>query len=378
MSPTVVIHQAVINEEYVPGQGEENGETKPSAVQEAKLDLPPDHQETVHPAASSRHRQGVKKKRMLYAGCLLVLAAGGMGIYLSRQPRVDVVASNNPAGTVSETGRDAAAYFHDRPPVIDPNLSSPLEMNGLTDGAHAQADHAGGVPKRRPTTQDQSGVMEREATPAPISAKGNTTTVTPAPAPDLTATPTPSPTTTPEPTPTPAPAPAPDLTATPTISPTTTPEPTPTPAPEFTSELEKKPAVRGTAGSVSQAEVHSFVGKIERVLTNRGRGSDIIRDYFLLIDEKYRRARRSPSDLHGIMRKNKRALQTGDLHFTSVQLSPKKPEHNEFEILVKFRNTLDEQSQSGRFHIRLKHRFGKTIFLGDVALDRKRMEELFR
>jgi serine/threonine protein kinase len=374
VSPTVVIHQTVINENYAPGQGEENGETKPSAAEEAKLGLPPGHQETVKPAASSRPRQRVKKKRRLYAGCLLVLTVGGMGIHLSRQPRVDVVASNNPAGTVSETGRDAAAYFHDRPLVIDPNLSSPLEMNDLTDGAHAQADQAGKIPKRRPMTQDRSGVMEREATPAPISAKGNTTTVTPAPGPELTTTPTTSPTTTPEPTATPAP----ELTATPTTSPTTTPEPTATLLPEFTSKLEKTPAVRGTPESVAQTEARSFVGKIERVLTNRDRGSDIIREYFLLIDGRYSRARKSPSDLHGIMRKNKRALKTGDLYFTSVQLSPKKPKHNEFEILVKFRNTLDKQSQSGRFHIRLKRRFGKTIFLGDVALDRKRMEELFR
>ncbi len=342
VSPTVVIRQAVTNEDHIPGEDEGKGETKPSAAEDARLNLPPDHAETVNPADISRHRQGAKNKRMLYAGCLLALAAGGMGIYLSRQPRIDRVALSNPAGTMSETGREAAEHFHDRPSVTDPSLSSPLGINQLT----------GGNPKPGSTTQGQPGVMKHEVTPAPTPAKDDTTTVTTAPAPDLT--------------------------ATPEAPPIPTPEPTVMPAEEFTSESGGKPAVRGTTETVTEAEALIFAGKIERVLTNRAKGSDIIREYFLLIDEKYRRARRSPSDLHGIMRKNKSALKTGDLHFTSVQLSPKKPGHNEFEILVKFRNTLDQQIHSGRFHIRLKHRFGRTIFLGDIALDRKRMEELFR
>ena len=217
---------------------------------------------------------------------------------------------------------------------------------------------------------------------------------TPSPTPTPTPSPSPTPTPTPSPTPRETPIPAPKIQKTPTAktdttsetlktvvpmqstSATLTPMPSPTPASESmaTTVSALTPAPTPTleptplTGTVKQADARIVIDRIAKVITDQERGGDIVRDYYLLIDRRYRLSKTSPSELHPKLRAAKENIAKGYIEYLSVEPEIKQSRGNEFAIKVTSRDNRSGETKVEIYRIKLERQNGRVIFAGDYKV----------
>lgn len=173
---------------------------------------------------------------------------------------------------------------------------------------------------------------------------------------------------TPEPRKTAAPTPTPTPIKTTTPHPTPRDEPLATPAPTLSATPTPAPKETPAAGAVTTTEARVIVDRIAKVITGKQRGADVARDYYLLIDRRYRLSKTSPSELHPKIHASKESIAQGRIEYLTVEPAFEQSRGNEFGIKVTVRDNDTRRTVAEYYRIKLERQDGQVIFSGDYKI----------